>query len=53
VAFEQELEQESGMWPGVAPALEPVTGLDVPKWLNVLWVEAKRLAPAMMIRKNW
>ena len=46
-------EQVSGMWPGVAPAFEPVTGLVEPKWLNVLQVEAKTLAPAMMIRKNW
>lgn len=53
VAFEQGFERESGMWPGVVPAFEPVTGPVEPKWLNVLRVEAKTPAPAMMLRKNW
>ena len=53
MAFEQRFEQEPGMWPGVASAFEPVTGLVEPKRLNVLQVEAKLLVPAMMIRKNW
>ena len=41
------------MWNGVAPAFGPVTGLVEPRRLNVLRVEAKTLAPAMMIQKNW
>ena len=41
------------MWNEVAPAFEAVTGLAEPKRLNMLRVEAKTLAPAMTIQKNW
>ena len=53
MAFEQGLEQESGSWPGVAPAFEPETELVEPKRLKVQRVEAKTRIPAMMIQKNW